>query len=186
MKNLKWIALFAFVIVLFVGCKNDDEGIQPPINIPTTVEDVEFPFASITGVTIEGPIDVHLDVDFNEVVKDQTGGILNLDNVKKAELKEFSIELNDSNFIGDLSAVKDADIYVKSENPTVEERKVAEVRDNKSKDKIVFKVVADDNLIDYFKSKDTYVVLRKITGGGTSLTTFNVTIKPVWRMGFGL
>ncbi|MBV7439984.1 hypothetical protein KRX57_00965 [Weeksellaceae bacterium TAE3-ERU29] len=183
MKKLKFV-LFAFIMALFVNCTNDDDGIQPPINIPTTVEDVEFPFASITGVTIEGPINIHLDVDFNEIVKEKTKGILSLDNVKKAELKEFSIELNDSNFIGDLSAVKDADIYVKAENPTVKELKVAEVRDNKNKDKIIFKVVTDKNLIDYFKSEDTYVVLRKITGGDASLTTFNVTIKPVWRMGF--
>ena len=186
MKNLKIIALFAFVMTLFVSCSNDDDGIQAPIDIPTTVEGVEIPFASLEGVTIEGPIDVRLNVDFNEAVKDQTGGILDLDNVKKAELEEFSLELEDSSFLGDFAAVKDADIYVKAENPDVKELKVAEVRDNKSKDTIKFKVVTDKNLIDYFKSEKTYVVLRKITGGDTSLTTFKVTVKPVWKMGFGL
>ena len=185
MKNFKFIALLAFVMVLFVGCKSDDDGVQAPIDIPTTVEEVEIPFASLKGLTIDGPINVHLDVDFNEIVKDKTKGILSLDNVKKAELKDFSIELEDSSFLGDFSAIKDADIYVKAENPEVKELKVAEVRDNKNKDVIKFNVVTDKNLIDYFKSGKTYVVLRKITGGDTSLTTFKVTIKPVWKMSFG-
>ena len=187
MKNLKFLALFAFVMMLFVSCEKDENGgIEAPVDIPTTVKEVEFPFASITGVTIPGPINVPLNVDFNKEIKDKTGGIMSLSNVKKAELTKFSIELNDSKFVGDLSAVKNADIYVKSEDPSVAELKVAEVRNNTNKDVINFNVSTNENLIDYFKANKTYVVLRNITGGGNSLTTFTVTIKPVWKMSFGL
>ncbi|MXV38625.1 hypothetical protein GO491_08045 [Flavobacteriaceae bacterium Ap0902] len=185
MKKLGLFVVLAMIMTMFTACSDDDSGIPIPIDISTTAEDIEIPFATIEGINVPlvGPI--RLDVDMDQVIRDNTPG-LTLDNVKSARLVEFSVVLNDSSFIGDLSAIKDMDIYVYSENPSVEEVKIAEVRDNTQTDRINFDIVYDENMKEYFESEDIYLMLRDIVPGDGSLTTFNIDAKPVWRASFGL
>lgn len=188
MKNLLNLSLLLCISFLVLSCQDDDTpGVPVPINIPTVVESVEIPFATIDGVELPGPINVNLNVDFEQVVDEQVNiPGFSLENIASAKLQEFKIELNDSSFVGDLSAIKDIDIYVKAANPDIAEIKVAQVRDNTNEDVINFEVVEDGNIVDYFKSEDTIIVLRDIVGGDNSLTTFTVKITPVWKFSFQL
>lgn len=186
MKNLFKSSLLMLLALMFVGC-SDDEGIPLPVRIPTEVDNVEIPFASIEGVEIPGPINVPLGVDFEQLVSEEVNiPGFTLDNIATARLREFKMELNDSDFVGDLSAIKDVDLYLKAENPDVEEIKIAEVRNNTNTEVINFDVVEEGDIVDYFKSEETIVVLRNIVGGESSLTTFTVKLTPVWRFSFQL
>lgn len=184
MKKLGLFVVLAMFITLLTSCLDDEGGVQAPVDIATTVKNVEVPFATAKDNKIPFPIEVKLDVDFDKELKDRVH--FGLDNVKKAQLTEFTVTLDDSSFVGDLTAIKDMDLYLKAENPSVPEIKVAQVRNNTNKEKINFEVVTEENLVDYMKSDDVYLVLKNVVGGDFSLTTFTVTVKPVWVASFGL
>ncbi|MDG4950098.1 hypothetical protein NLM59_04115 [Weeksellaceae bacterium KMM 9724] len=188
MRNFKLLTLFAIMFSLLVRCTTDDEGnpaVQSPIDIPTKINNIEIPFATIDGTTLPGPINIRLNVDFDEAIGDAVPG-LGLNNVASAELVDFYVELDDSSFVGDLTAIEDMDIYVKANGPDLEEIKVAEVRGNTAADRINFEVVSNEDLIDYFKADDLYLVLRDIKAGDSSLTTFTISATPVWKASFQL
>lgn len=184
--NSKLISLFVFLgIFLFTSCDDDNKGIKAPINIPTPIKNVEIPFASAKDLKIPVIPPIYLDFDADKYIRENAAPA-SLDNVKSAKLKSFTIELEDSSFIGDLSAIKDAEIYLKSENPAQEELKVAWVKDNTNDKKLEFEVDSSKDLLPYFKAEKQYIVVRNIVGAKGSLTTFTVKLIPEWEMSFGL
>ncbi|WP_116496713.1 hypothetical protein [Balneicella halophila] len=168
-----------------MSCDDDNDGVKAPIDIPTPVKDVEFPFASFDGskIPVIGPIDLNFDAD--QYLKDNVP-LATIDNVKSAKLKDFIVELEDSSFKGDLTAIRDAEVYLKATNPDHEEIKVAWVIGNTNGEKIEFEVDDSIELLPYFKAEDQYLYLRNIVGGDGSLTTFTVKLTPKWEMSFGV
>ncbi|HAV02736.1 MAG TPA: hypothetical protein DCW95_06035 [Chryseobacterium sp.] len=188
MKKLISTALlvggFAFSAVTLTSCDRIEEAVEDvaipvPFDIPLSIEQ-KIPFASVKTDSYLAYPAIDLDIDLNAKIKEEYPK-LSINNLKSAKLSSFNIELKESLLGGDLSAVQNARVYIKT--PDLEKILVATVENNTSGDKIVF-TPTDAELLPYFQSTKNSLILE-IQGRKLTLDEFTININPSFKISVG-
>lgn len=158
----------------------EDTAIPLPFDIPLSFG-AEIPFATVPTTDFLRYPEINMDVNLDAKIKEKYPR-LSINNVKSAKLQTLSIDLVSSVLGGDLTAVKNAKIYIKT--PNLPEKLVATSTNNTSGSKIVF-TPNDEELINYLSSAQNSLILE-IQGAKITLDKFNIKVNPSFRISVGL